>query len=139
MLLSQILNFKLHMTELSNHDKNLNHLKNQMAKMKSEDIIMLNQRALITLLFIYSDGGNEFSKQAIDECPELEQRNRIMHGKVGDYNILELLRHYGYLEGEGGRYPQWEKIFLTEKGLEKAQHLHRSLMDSHYEALIHFG
>jgi hypothetical protein len=127
------------MTEISNDDKNINHLKNQMLRMKPNEIISLNQRALITLLFIYSDGGKEFSEAVIAENPGLAQRNRIMHGVVGDYKILELLRYYGYLEGESGRYSKWEKIFLTEKGLEKAKYLHESLMASNYEALIHVG
>jgi hypothetical protein len=127
------------MAELSNDDKNINHLKNKMERMKADEIRSLNQKALVTLLFIYSDGGNEFSKKAIAEFPGLAQRNRIMHGTVGDYMILELLRHYGYLQGESGRYSKWEKIFLTEKGLEKAKLLHESFMASSYEALIHFG
>jgi hypothetical protein len=116
------------MAQPNNSDRDLKYLKDRISRMSSEEITSLNQQALITLLFIYSDGVNEYSDQDIEKYPGLAEQNRIVHGTVGDYLILDLLRYSGYIEGESGRQSRWSKIFLTDKGLEKAKQLHKNFV-----------
>lgn len=106
--------------------------------MSSEEITSLNQQALITLLFIYSNGVYEYSDKDIEMYPGLADRNRIVHETVGDYLVLDLLRCSGYIEGESGRKSRWSKIFLTDKGLEQAKQLHNNFIATsakHAEAI----
>jgi hypothetical protein len=126
------------MIQLNNTDLESENLKNQIAGMSDREVIALNQRALVTLLFVYSDGGNEFSDKEISDYPNLSQQNRIVHSTVGDYFILDLLKFSGYIEGESNRRSRWNKIFLTEKGLEKAKYLHTSFIANSYDAIIEF-
>jgi hypothetical protein len=115
---------------------NIDHLREKMATMTPEEISFLNERALVTLLFIYADGGLEFSKKVIEQHPSLAQQNRVVHYTVGDYSVLDLLRFHGYIDGESNRKSRWHKIFLTEKGLNKAKHLHGNFIKSSYENLF---
>ena len=124
------------MTQTPSDIENTNHSKAKIAKMSTEQLAFLNERALVTLLFIYSEGESEFSTKTIEEYPALGQRNRIMHRTVGDYMILDLLRDRGYLDGESNRSSRWYKIFLTDKGLAKAKQLHSSFIKSSNEILI---
>jgi hypothetical protein len=126
------------MTQLNNTDIEIENLKNQIARMSDREVRTLNQRALLTLLFVYSDGGNEFSDKEISDYPNLSQRNRIVHSTVGDYFILNLLKFSGYIEGESNTGSKWSKIFLTDKGLEKAKHLHTNFIANSYDAIIEF-
>jgi hypothetical protein len=126
------------MTQLNNTDLEIENLKNQISRMSDQEVGTLNQRALITLLFVYSDGSNEFSDKDISDYPNLSQQNRILHSTVGDYFILDLLKFSGYIEGESNRRSRWNKIFLTEKGLEKAKHLYSSFVANSYDAIIEF-
>jgi hypothetical protein len=126
------------MTQLNNSDLETEYLKNKIARMSDREVVSLNQRALVTLLFVYSDGSNEFSDREISDYPNLSQRNRIVHSTVGDYFILDLLKFSGYVEGESNTGSKWSKIFLTEKGLEKAKHLHASFIANSYDAIIEF-
>jgi hypothetical protein len=116
------------MAQLNNSDRDLKHLKDRMSRMSSEEITSLNQQALITLLFIYSNGVYKYSDKDIEMYPGLAEQNRIVHETVGDYLILDLLKHNGYIEGESGRQSRWSKIFLTDKGLEQAKQLHRNFV-----------
>lgn len=115
---------------------NTDHLKAKIPKMTAEEIIAMNKRALATLLFIYADGGLEFSNKVIKDYPSLHQQNRVVHSTAGDYMVLDLLRLHGYIEGESNRNSRWHKIFLTEKGLSKATQLHGNFIKNNYEALF---
>jgi hypothetical protein len=114
----------------------VSYLTAKLARLTSEEIISLNKKALVTLLFIYTDGGLEFSNEVIKQHPSLQEQNRFVHSTVGDYMVLDLLKFYGYLDGESNRNSRWHKVFLTEKGLSKAIQLHSNFIDNNYEALF---
>jgi hypothetical protein len=59
------------MTQLNNTDLEIENLKNQISRMSDQEVGTLNQRALITLLFVYSDGSNEFSDKDISAESDL--------------------------------------------------------------------
>lgn len=126
------------MTQLNNSDREIGYLKDKIARMSDREVINLNHQALVTLLFIYSDGGNEFSDEDISDYPNLSQRNRIVHSAVGNFFILDLLKYNGYITCESNTKSRWSKIFLTEKGLEKAKHLHESFITNSYDTIIKF-
>ena len=75
------------MTQLNNSDREIGYLKDKIARMSDREVINLNHQALVTLLFIYSDGGNEFSDEDISDYPNLAQRNRIVHSAVSLFSI----------------------------------------------------
>jgi hypothetical protein len=104
-------------------DLDIQHLKDRLARMSSQERTSLNEQALITLLFIYSNGTPEHSEEAIERYPDLANRNPIVHERVGDYFILDLLRCNGYIEGQSNRQARWYRIVLTERGRELAVRL----------------
>jgi hypothetical protein len=103
-------------------------LKQRLARMSADEVAQLNRQALITILFIYSNGAPMHSEQNIRDYPGLADRNPIVHETVGDYFILDLLRCNGYIEGESNRQSKWYRIILTDNGLELATRLHRSFV-----------